>query len=367
MTFRKTTREAKVLLPATGLAIYLLGFVILPQGAKYIAPVLAVFPIAAIGWTMGLRAAMLTTVIIIPLNTILLNLAGYPGWDVMLRYEGRYVIGTASLFLVGAAIGRLRDMWIRLEQETSEHQRSERALREAENEFALMKNELILGTSHGLRNPLHTLKGFLELISNGKVDDPCLKEEFLARALQDVDRMGAMLDNLLEMTQLQTGEFEITVNQIDLSMLVQDLLRSLEGTALLNGVTLKHAFPKKFPRVLGSRHRLRQAIANLVDNAIKFSEPGGVVSVTGMMMTEGSVLIRVIDQGEGIPKESLPSIFDKFYGLDSTARSSNAGPGLGLYTSKKIIEAHGGRFEVESEPRKGSTFYFSLPLPIPRR
>ncbi len=478
-----TSLRARVTLSAAAFALYFLGFLLIPPQAKATAPILSILPIVAVGWTLGLRAGLLAVLVSIPLNTIMLNLSGRPGWDALFSSEGG-LLGTLGLAIVGAAIGRLTDLRVKLEKEVSQRKRAEQVLREtedkyrimvegslagvyifhtgkfryvnealadifgyartdivdrmgpvdlihpdnhalyhaqrqglnpsefkelhhrtfhgirkdgssihceliggpvelqgrravvgtlidvserrrieqAEKEFTQMKNELILGASHGLRTPLHTLKGFLEMLRMGKVDDPRLKEEFIARAAIDADRLSNMVENLLDMAQLESGDLKLAMEEVDLKLLCCELLQTMEHIAEVKGVTVTHMLSSQPLIVTANRIRIRQVMANLLDNAIRFSKPGGTVVLTGDTLMDGTVSIRVSDQGIGIPKGELPKVFDKFYGVGTNVRHAGGGAGLGLYISKRIIEAHGGHINVESEPEEGSTFYFSIPV-----
>ena len=481
-SIRERSRRAGIAIPVSALAIYLLVFLILPPEAKNTAPILSVLPVIAVGWTFGLRAALLAAVFTIPLNTALMNVAGRPGWDALIRTEGG-VLGTVGIVAVGAAVGRLSDLWGRLEKEVSERQRIEEALREteakyrimaeeslagvfilqddkfrfvnpaladifgydpsdiidqmgpsdlkqpdekryyseqgrgqvsievgemryrtfrglhkdgslihcevragpvdlsggqailgtliniterkrieqAEEDFTRMKNELFLGVSHGMREPLHALKGFLKELQKGMFDNPIMPEMLISRAVRDADRLTNMVDNLLDMAQLESGEFDLNLEEVDISELVRGVLRALESEANLKHVSMEHVLPRKPLNALADRGRLEQVLVNLVDNAIKFSKSGGAVVVSGETMWDKILVIQVSDRGVGIPQDELLRVFDKFPGVGANATHAGGGPGLGLYISKHIVEAHGGQINVERKPGKGSTFYFSIP------
>jgi signal transduction histidine kinase len=238
-------------------------------------------------------------------------------------------------------------------------------LEEVEREFAQMKNELILAATSGLRTPIHTLQDLLEVLRTRKVDDQRLKEEeeLFARSAIDAEHLSKMVDNLLNMTQLESGDLKLVKEEVDLSELIHEILRSIGHIAEHKGVALKHVLPRQPLIAIANWVQIRQVLTNLIDNAIKFSKPGGTVVVIGEIVVDGAVSISVSDQGVGIPKDELHRVFDKIYGVDGNViKNAGGSSGLGLYISKKVIEAHGGSINVESKPGEGSTFYFSIPM-----
>lgn len=234
-------------------------------------------------------------------------------------------------------------------------------IEQAEEDFTRIKNELFLGVSRGMREPLHALKGFLKELQRGLFDNPVMPEMLISRAVRDADRLTNMVDNLLDMAQLESGDFELELEEVDISEVVRGVLRALEGEANLKEVTMEHVLPRKPLTAMADRGRLEQVLVNLVDNAIKFSKTGGTVVVSGETMWDKIFVIQVSDRGVGIPQDELLRVFDKFPGVSANVIHAGSGPGLGLYISKHIVEAHGGQINVESKPGKGSTFYFSIP------
>jgi len=238
---------------------------------------------------------------------------------------------------------------------------------EARKELMRMKDEFIVNVSHQLRTPLQSIKGFLELLLGGKVEDPAVQQEFLTRAAQDADRLMALVNDLLDVSRAEAGGLQLELEEVDLSALIVETLESLQGLAGKKGISMLYTAPKASLIVKADRHWLQQALLNLVENAIKFSEAHRPVLVTGEV-AHNLVTIKVIDQGPGIPAEVLPRLFDKFHQADSAVERAGGGPGvrsggigLGLYISKQIIEAHGGHISVASELDRGSTFFLTLP------
>lgn len=234
-------------------------------------------------------------------------------------------------------------------------------IEQAEKDFTRMKNELVLGISRGMRDPLHALRGFLKELQKGIFDNPIMPEMLISRAVTDADRLTNIVDNLLDMAQLESGDFELDLEEVDVSELVRGVLRALEGEANLKHVAMEHVLPRQPLTAMVDRGRLRQVLVNLVDNAIKFSKSGGTVVVSGGLMWDKILTIQVSDRGVGIPQDELLRVFDKFPGVGANVTDAGGGPSLGLYISKHIVEAHRGQINVESKPGKGSTFYFSIP------
>jgi PAS domain S-box-containing protein len=241
-------------------------------------------------------------------------------------------------------------------QDITQHKQAE----EAEKALAQMKDDFVASVSHGLRTPLMSIRGFVDLLRKGKVNEPAIQQEFLARVAQDVDRLTALVNDLLDISRLEAGRLPLNLEAVDLNTLVAETLQSLEGLAREKQIAMSYAAPDAPLIVEADRRRLQQVLVNLIGNAIKFSPAGRSVLVTGQEANK-QVTIKVIDQGPGIPAEALPRLFDKFYQADSLAKHAGQGTGLGLYLSEELIEAHGGRIGLESQVGRGSTFFFTLP------
>jgi signal transduction histidine kinase len=233
---------------------------------------------------------------------------------------------------------------------------------EAQRQVQWMKEEFIVSMSHGLRTPLHTLKGFLELLSSGKVKDPEVHQDFLARADGDARRLITMVNNLIEAAQLESGELTLALEDIDFSELIRETLASMEALARERGVRVEHSLPSGPLFAQASRDRLRQVLVNLVENAINVSTQGQAVRVAAESVRGEAIWVRVIDQGPGIPASREASLFERQPPASGSEADSPMATGLGLYISKRIIEAHGGNLRVESSLGKGSTFFWSIPV-----
>jgi PAS domain S-box-containing protein len=237
----------------------------------------------------------------------------------------------------------------------TERKKAEEALRELDR----MKSEFISDISHELRTPLHSIKGFGKLILDGKVPDPNIQREFLTIIENQSNRLDKLVSNLLDASRLESGRFSIHKQRMFIAGPIHETVETVRGVAGGRGITIKEDIPETLPKVDADKERLEQVMFNLIGNAVKFSNDDSEVMVRAEAR-EHELLVQIIDHGIGIPKDAIPHLFQRFYRVEASA--SISGSGLGLYISRQIIEAHGGRIWVESEARKGSTFSFTLPL-----
>jgi two-component system phosphate regulon sensor histidine kinase PhoR len=208
---------------------------------------------------------------------------------------------------------------------------------------------------------LFSLNGYLDLLRNGKVNDPIVQNEFLTRADKDVHRLMDMVNELLDVSRLESNRLVLNWEEVDLGIVILEVLQSFREQA--NGRQISLTSVPLEPSLIAEvdPSRMRRVLANLVDNAIKFSNVGGDILVSGESRN-GSITIQVIDQGCGIPTEDCSRVFEKFYQVSHTLTKNRFGTGLGLYISKQIIEAHGGSIGVESQVGHGSTFTITIPV-----
>jgi PAS domain S-box-containing protein len=237
----------------------------------------------------------------------------------------------------------------------TERKKAEEAIRELDR----MKSEFISDISHELRTPLHSIKGFGKLILDGKVPDPNVQREFLTIIENQSNRLDKLVSNLLDASRLESGRFSIHKQRISIAGTIHEAVETLRGVATGKGITIKEDIPATLPEIDVDKERLEQVMFNLIGNAVKFSNDGSEVMVRAEVR-EHELLVQITDHGIGIPKEAMPRLFQRFYRVE--ASSSIGGSGLGLYISRQIVEAHGGRIWVESESGAGSTFSFTLPL-----
>jgi PAS domain S-box-containing protein len=217
----------------------------------------------------------------------------------------------------------------------------------------------ISNISHELRTPLHSIEGFTQLMLEGEATGPETQKKFLTIIDKQSARLRKLIDNLLDVSRLESGRFSIQKQRLSIKKTIYEAIEGLRSLASEKGMAINEDIPAELPEVEGDEERLTQVIVNLISNAIKFSPDGTGVTVKAEA-NDAELLAHVTDHGIGIPEQAMPHLFERFYRAKDSA--SIGGTGLGLYISKEIVEAHGGRMWAESKVGEGSTFSFSLPL-----
>lgn len=222
-----------------------------------------------------------------------------------------------------------------------------------------VRREFIANVSHELRTPLAGIKSVLETLEGGAVSDEPTAREFLARADTEVDRLVRMVEELLELSRIESGEVPLAREVVDMEEIIANAIKRMWHTARQAEVSLATENGVGRSTVMGDPDRLERVVINLLGNAIKFTPAGGAVTVS-QSVVDDHVIVRVRDTGLGIDQEDLPRVFERFYKADRSRREG--GTGLGLAVVKHTIEAHGGTVGVESAPGQGATFWFRIPL-----
>lgn len=220
------------------------------------------------------------------------------------------------------------------------------------------RREFVANVSHELRNPLASVKAMVETLESGAVSDPATSSDFLSRINREVDRMNAMVNDLLELSRIERGQSELHREPVDAAATIAAVRTDMEHRIALMGVEVTVSASGSAV-ALGDAEKLRQVISNLLDNALKFTPRGGTIELCADNSEQDSVLVQVRDSGPGIAPEHLPHLFERFYKADRSRRDQ--GTGLGLAIAKHIVELHGGEIGVESTQGAGATFWFTLP------
>lgn len=233
-------------------------------------------------------------------------------------------------------------------------------IEKAEQDLMRMRDEFIANVSHELCTPLFAISGAVKLLQKQKRNEPAIQQELMSILANNVVRLKALVDDLLDLSRLDGGYLPLDLEEVDIKALVVETVQSLKVLATAKQIEMSHHLPTVTLFVKADYQRLQQVLSNLIGNAIKFSPNHRLIEVTVQQECQG-VRVQVIDQGPGIPVEALPKLFDKFYQVNGFDPHAYGGTGLGLHISKQIIEIHGGQIGVKSELGKGSTFYFVLP------
>ncbi len=231
----------------------------------------------------------------------------------------------------------------------------------AEREIGQMKNEFVSTVSHELRTPLTSIKGYVDLILDeeaGEINE--IQREFLSIVKENSDRLVELINDLLDISRIESGRIHLKVQPLQVAERIKGAVDTFRAVLEQNGRSITVEVPNDLPRAAGDPDRVGQVLINFISNAIKYSPEGGNVWVRSES-DDDFVRISVTDEGIGIAEEDMAQLFTKFYRVDSKLTREIGGTGLGLSIVKSIIELLGGQVGCESEPGKGSTFWFTLP------
>jgi two-component system phosphate regulon sensor histidine kinase PhoR len=232
-----------------------------------------------------------------------------------------------------------------------------------EKEVAEMKNDFVSNVSHELRTPLASIKAYVEMLIDGEADDEKTKREFYEVIQNEANRLGRLIDNILNISRIESGLVKINKQPQSLMVIMKEAIEVITPQAKLKQINLEEKLTAVFYQTNADKDMLYQAVLNLLSNAIKYTPEGGTVTIqTEVNEAKKKVIGRISDTGVGIPPKDLPYVFDKFYRAEANNRMAK-GTGLGLSLVKHIVETvHQGRIFVESQVGKGSCFGFELDL-----
>ena len=212
---------------------------------------------------------------------------------------------------------------------------------------------------HDLRTPLTSIIGFAKVLFNNESDEE--KKSFLDVILQNSNRMMDLINDFLDFSKIGAGKFEINKSPAVITMIIDNVINSLNILAKNKSISIKKEFDENLPFVNIDSRKIEQVVTNLLNNAIKFTNPNGTIIIKGFL-ENGFINVSIQDNGIGISEEEQERIFTPYYQSMSGKNSEEKGSGLGLVISKMIIEAHGGSVSVNSKPGEGSIFTFTLPV-----
>jgi two-component system phosphate regulon sensor histidine kinase PhoR len=221
------------------------------------------------------------------------------------------------------------------------------------------RREFVANVSHELRTPLSLIKGYVETLMEGAKDDPAVAPRFLQIIDKHADRLTFLIEDLLTISQLESGQTAMNFQRVELASLTERVLEDLRARANDKSQVLENKVPESL-FAKADADRLQQVLFNLVDNAIKYGRTGGRALVAAVAREDGMIEVSVQDDGPGIPAEALERVFERFYRVDRARSREQGGTGLGLSIVKHIVQSHGGEVWAKSEIGQGSTFYFTL-------
>jgi len=246
-------------------------------------------------------------------------------------------------------------------------------------EIERLKAHFISMITHELRSPLNTINGYLDLALEGIAGELNPQQrEFVQRARAGSEHLYALIEDLLLISRADAGQLRLNHDYIQLSEVIENAIEELERIAMDNDISIRIELASDVPQMYADAIRLQHVLRNLINNALRFTPPGGNVAISARVNTnpieaesaesvetngdKQHVEVHVRDTGNGIAPEFQKRIFDRFYQIPIADSERAGGQGLGLTVVKMIIELHGGRVSVESMPGAGSTFTFTLPI-----
>ena len=223
------------------------------------------------------------------------------------------------------------------------------------------RKDFLGNISHELKTPLFTVQGYILTLLDGALEDKAVRKKYLQRAQKGVERLIYIIKDLDLITKLEVGDLNLELSDFDIIELIQSVFDLLEIKAGKKNISLTFDMNYEAPvYVRADRDKIQQVLSNLIVNSIKYGHHDGTTEVSVENLIRNKVIIRITDNGEGIPEEHIPRLFERFYRVDKSGSRKEGGSGLGLSIVKHIIEAHGEKIYVESVVDVGSEFSFTL-------
>lgn len=227
-----------------------------------------------------------------------------------------------------------------------------------------MKTEFVSVAAHQLRTPLSAVKWILRMIIDGDLGPmPQNQKEFLERTYKSNERMIKLVNDLLNVSRIEEGRFLYNLKSASLDKIIKTAVSNFSSEAAKKGLQLEYKGAKsKLPNIKMDTEKITVAIQNLIENAINYTKTGGIGISVEFLKKDNNILFTIKDTGIGIPQTQQKRVFNRFFRTTNALKTETEGTGLGLFIAKNIIEAHGGKIWFESKERKGSTFFFTLPV-----
>ena len=221
-----------------------------------------------------------------------------------------------------------------------------------------LRQNMVADVAHELRTPLANVRGYLEALRDGVIKPDT---ETIRSLDEEANLLSRLVEDLQELSLAETGELKLIYQPADISRLINQVVAAVQMQAKAKGISMSIDSAEALPAVNIDSQRIKQVLRNLLDNAITHTNKGDAITVIARKRPN-CVKVTVTDTGKGIPPETIPNIFERFYRVDKSRARATGGSGLGLTIAKRLVEAHGGKIEVQSEPGKGSTFSFTIPV-----
>jgi signal transduction histidine kinase len=255
---------------------------------------------------------------------------------------------------------RVREAYSGLEKKVEDRTHELALANERLKQLDRMKSDFVSHVSHELRTPLTAIKGAVDLVLR-EVAGPLTEKQihYLTRVRSNTQHLAGLINDLLDLSKIESGRIEVKSNRVSLSGLVHEVVEALRPVAAEKVIALEATLREPSILVWADRDKINQVLTNLIGNAIKFTPVQGRVTVSASRNGEESVQVSVSDTGPGVPPDEREKIFAKFYQIAEVNGTNPKGTGLGLAISKALVELHGGKIWVESEPSRGSNFCFT--------
>jgi len=221
--------------------------------------------------------------------------------------------------------------------------------------------EFIAHLAHELKTPLTTIKSYSEMLMEGEIEEIETQKEFYNTINGETDRLTRLINDLLNMSKIETGSLSLNKDLVKTEGLFDDCITAVEGTAQKKNISIEKNLPDKFPSLLGDKEQLKASIINILGNAVKYTPEGGHIEF-GINEQDRMAVFEVLDTGYGMSEEDLSHIFDKFYRSDNSLITEQQGTGLGLAIASEIVHLHDGEIDVQSELGKGTRFSIKIPM-----
>ena len=230
------------------------------------------------------------------------------------------------------------------------------------NKIENYRKEFIGDISHELKTPIFAIQGFVETLLNGAIHDENVNELFLKKTMRNVNRLIFLTNDLMEISRLETGEMKSNIKDMYLRDVILDVVESLQYKGQKEDIEIRVKDFDKNIQIKGDRNQIKQILTNLIENGMKYNKPGGYVEIgiTDFKKSKEKLLLYVKDTGIGIDKNDLNRVTERFFRVDKSRSRDKGGTGLGLAIVKHIVEAHGEKLLIESQPELGSTFSITL-------